>query len=276
VTWRTPGADGGRDIEATAAMIDISGQTIQQKWYIECKRFRASLNWPTVYEKISYALNHRADFLLIVTTSNFSPNCQTEVNRFNSLNPFPKIRIWPAHQILRLLDTYPIIAAKYGLSRDSNAAKQSFEPLLFEITKLAQSAMAATIFEQPNQLYVEVLCTLSELVSLRLFDLGKFGKFVVHPFNKDQDSFDWCAMKGADARRFDQAGLRAVLSIARACTRSNNAECNLVDKSRAEISLENSSLLKTSTALFSIVKTFGLIEISMRPNTLIAEARDEN
>jgi hypothetical protein len=41
--WRTPGADGGRDIEATMPVMDISGEVTHQKWYIECKRYKHSL-----------------------------------------------------------------------------------------------------------------------------------------------------------------------------------------------------------------------------------------
>src|SRR5262249_18026984 len=62
--WRTPGADGGRDLEGEVAVIDFSGETFRQRWYIECKRYAKSVDWPTVYEKLTVALNHQADFLL--------------------------------------------------------------------------------------------------------------------------------------------------------------------------------------------------------------------
>src|SRR5258708_22664595 len=60
--WRTPSADGGRDLEGDVATMDFSGETVRQRWYIECKRYGQSLNWPTVYEKLTVAINHAADY----------------------------------------------------------------------------------------------------------------------------------------------------------------------------------------------------------------------
>jgi restriction endonuclease Mrr len=48
VVWRTPGADGGRDIEGDMEVRDMSGGLVLQKWFVECKRYRASIDWPTV------------------------------------------------------------------------------------------------------------------------------------------------------------------------------------------------------------------------------------
>ena len=36
--WRTPSADGGRDLEGTFSSIDFSGEHVTHKWYVECKR----------------------------------------------------------------------------------------------------------------------------------------------------------------------------------------------------------------------------------------------
>src|ERR1700688_1987008 len=81
--WRTPSADGGRDLEGDLPVVDFSGETVRQRWYIECKRYSRSLNWPIVYEKLTIAINHTADYLLFITTSNFSPQCRDEVQRHN-------------------------------------------------------------------------------------------------------------------------------------------------------------------------------------------------
>jgi hypothetical protein len=83
LVWRTPGADGGRDLEGEFSTIDFSGDHATQRWYIECKRYKSAIDWPTVHEKLAIAENHRADFLLFVTTSNFSSPCRDEVDRRN-------------------------------------------------------------------------------------------------------------------------------------------------------------------------------------------------
>src|SRR5258708_28477822 len=70
--WRTPSADGGRDLEGEITTVDFSGETVKQRWYIGCKPYAQSINWPTVYEKLTVAVNHQADYLLLVTTTNIS------------------------------------------------------------------------------------------------------------------------------------------------------------------------------------------------------------
>jgi hypothetical protein len=73
LVWRTPGSDGGRDIEGLYTAIDFSSYHYTQKWYIECKRYSSSIDWPTVWNKIAYADARKVDFLLLVTNSNPSP-----------------------------------------------------------------------------------------------------------------------------------------------------------------------------------------------------------
>jgi hypothetical protein len=40
--WRTPGADGGRDLECEFRVADFSGEHATEKWYVECKRYGKS------------------------------------------------------------------------------------------------------------------------------------------------------------------------------------------------------------------------------------------
>src|SRR5687768_1892712 len=65
IVWRTPGADGGRDIEATYFQHDAVGEQIEQRWYVECKRYQSSISWPIVYNKLAHADAQSADFLLL-------------------------------------------------------------------------------------------------------------------------------------------------------------------------------------------------------------------
>src|SRR5262249_14622123 len=67
VTWRTPGADGGRDLDADASVMDLRGSVRLDRWYVECKRY--AVDWPTLREKIAFAENQDADYLLMCTTS---------------------------------------------------------------------------------------------------------------------------------------------------------------------------------------------------------------
>lgn len=44
VKWRTPGADGGRDIESEYMVYDFSGSARVERWYVECKRQRQAVS----------------------------------------------------------------------------------------------------------------------------------------------------------------------------------------------------------------------------------------
>ena len=94
--WRTPGSDEGRDIEGEITTIDFSGYYATTKWYLECKRYSTSVDWPTVWQKLAYADSHGADYLLIVTTAHLSPQCKTEISRWHADRRRPAIRVWDA------------------------------------------------------------------------------------------------------------------------------------------------------------------------------------
>jgi len=92
--WRTPGRDGGRDIEGSFFVSDLSGFRHPQRWYVECKKYASSVDWPTIHEKLAYAESHGADFLLLVTTASVSPQGTDEINRWNAGHHKPQIRVW--------------------------------------------------------------------------------------------------------------------------------------------------------------------------------------
>lgn len=107
VNWRTPGADGGRDIEGFTAELDLSGRQQIKKWFVECKRYARSVDWPTIYHKIAYADSNQADVLLMCTTSSFSPAAITEVDKWNNSRRAMSVRLWPRHELEIQLKHYP-------------------------------------------------------------------------------------------------------------------------------------------------------------------------
>ena len=97
-------------------MSDLSENITMQKWYIECKRYNHSLDWPAVYNKISYADNQGADFLLLITTANLSPRCKEEIASRENTRMRPRIRVWDAPVLESIVLRHDILLAKYGLS----------------------------------------------------------------------------------------------------------------------------------------------------------------
>jgi hypothetical protein len=204
--WRTPSADGGRDLEGEVPVVDFSGEVVHQRWYIECKRYAQSLNWHTVYEKLAVAMNHDATYLLFVSTANFSAPCRDEVQRHNQKHPL-QIRIWPFYYLDHLLSIHGQVAVKYGLVKSAQTLHVDFEKIVFELSKLAQSTYAADEFGQKTSNRIELIASFTELISIRIEDAKKHGQFVTHRFKPDRDSFDWCEPNPLPAINFDSASL---------------------------------------------------------------------
>jgi len=131
--WRTPGSDEGRDIEGEITTIDFSGYYATTKWYIECKRYSTSVDWPTVWQKIAYADSHSADYLFIVTTAHLSPQCKTEISRWHGDRRRPAIRVWDAANLEQILLQHPRVLIKYAAipGRQSHPVLILISPLAF-------------------------------------------------------------------------------------------------------------------------------------------------
>lgn len=268
--WRTPGADGGRDLEGNLPVVDFSGETVRQRWYIECKRYAQSLNWPTVYEKLTIAINHTADYLLFITTSNFSPQCRDEVQRHNEKRNV-QIRIWPFYYLEQLLTIHGQLAVKYGLVDSPQALHVDFERIILELTKLAQSTYAALEFgAKPND-RIALIASFTELVSTRIEDAKKHGRFTNHRFKPDRDSYDWCKPYPLKAASFDATSLRTTLASIKTILGLPHLDCKATND-RVTISVSSTDLLRANQ-LFGLVSTFGLIDWELKAKEIILNAR---
>lgn len=220
--WRTPGRDGGRDIQGDSIENDFSGYTRSESWYVDCKRYAASVSWPTVWEKLAYAESSNADVLLIVTNSTLSPQAVDEVNRWNANRKKPTIRFWNGTELEKRLRIFPALLVKYGLSPDPVAdAAISLLPLTKLLMKYTNSAVAAAEFGAEAQKYHDVTHAVSELISARLDEVEKTGRPGAVPFRVSDDSFSWLSEAVATALvHLDRCVVRALLTLLR-CHRAS-------------------------------------------------------
>ncbi|MFM5894121.1 MAG: restriction endonuclease [Novosphingobium sp.] len=213
VTWRTPGADGGRDIEAYNFPTDLSGYQFSERWFIECKLYSSSIDWPTVWAKIAHAEAMSADVLLIATNSNPSPTCESRIAEWNNTNRKPRIRVWRGYEFQNLLNLFPNIISSYGLSDERIILEASLLDLAQITSYLAKTLVSSIEFEMPLESSLPLLFT-SELLSERMNDINSYGKFVHgHLFDNNHDQ-KWldisCELCG-----FEETGLLAILSFAK-------------------------------------------------------------
>ncbi len=209
VRWRTPGTDGGRDIEASEFRTDLAGFTKEERWYVECKRYDAAVSWPTLREKIAYAENAKADFLLLITSSTLSPQCLDEVYKWNDQRKLPNIRAWGYHDLEPLLRTFPILTRKYGLSKAEEANLTSIATLLNASSKFAQSANSARVFGVENVRELEVAAAISEFCYE--YAEGEVPGLHLSKFNSDRDAYEW--MQGTGVVRAPAVFVRVISSL---------------------------------------------------------------
>lgn len=241
LVWRTPGADMGRDIEGNVHVRDPSGHEESQSWYIECKKHSRSIDWPTIWKKLSYADNTKADVLFLVTNSNPSPNCETQIANWNRDKKKPSIRVWRGYDFPVFLRSHPLIASCYGLldCRPRNAIHVS--QLAKVILSLTQSAYSAHIFDQDCSFALGAAAALAELASHRLNDVEMHGKFVPGPPATTSLHLSWIIIEG-DPKKWEDVGLRATLAFLRHLTRSSCLHVKFDDTLAEVIMLDEHSV----------------------------------
>lgn len=213
LVWRTPGSDKGRDLEGEYPVIDFSGTGFTEKWYIECKRYESSIDWPTVFGKLSYAINNGADYLLMITTSNFSTNCVDEVNSWNASNKYPKIRCWPGYHLENYLHMFPSIILKYGLIISQPIVPPAFLDLAQAVAKATAAAMGRDSIKstETENLELTFAGTLAELIQAKMQQYELEGKISPSYFKKDVDGFE-LDVYTEDIYKVDKFALRAMLA----------------------------------------------------------------
>lgn len=216
--WRTPGRDGGRDIQGDIYTDDFSGYTSHQSWYVECKQYASTVSWPVVWEKIAYAESNSADVLLVATTSTLSPQAIDEVNRWNERRKTPSIRFWGGHEVQRRINMFPDILVKYDLSalpvRDAAVSLLALSKVLL---KYSNTIEAHIEFGHPPEQHIAAIQSISELMSARIEEIEAFGKPLTQPFRSAFDGYTW--LQGAavlETARLDRFAVRAVLALVRA------------------------------------------------------------
>lgn len=226
LVWRTPGPDEGRDIEGEVFQTDLSGHTDIQRWYVECKRYAKSIDWPTVWKKIAYAESNGADFSLLVTNSNPSPLCETQIAKWNDRKRSIKVRVWRGYEIESLLNAYPVLAAKYGLRNIDDLLVKTFLDLGFEISKISQSTYASYEFGTDVLPGLEASAALSELFSQRINDLALYGRFSKTTRREVESLYDWIEVDG-NRSETNEIAIRATAATLKYVTSADRIRASL-------------------------------------------------
>lgn len=269
--WRTPGRDGGRDIQGDSFIGDFSGYVSRSSWYVECKRYTDTVSWPNVWEKISYADSNSADVLLVVTTSTLSPQAIDEVNRWNQGHKKPSVRFWNRQDVEARLGLHVDIKVKYGLSQTPiQDAALSMMELSKVLLKYSNSISACVEFGGALERRLEVVQALSELISARLAEIERSGRIALIPFRADYDSPDWLKLSGSfQGRGFDRYALRSIATLI--YCHSPVGEVVVTDASEDKLTLCAGSVVEDVLPDLNTIAFWGGFKITSDDNSISIE-----
>ena len=215
LVWRTPGMDGGRDIEGQVVVTDIVGVDKLEKWYVECKKYKRSIDWPTVWKKVAYADSQQADVFLLATNTNPSPVCESEISKWNHSRRRPTIRIWRGYSFAELLATRTHITLSHGLAGADVHIDHQVLPFCRLILGVVQAANSSVAFDTDGSIALETASVLTELLEQRLSDLDNHGHFGSgYRFDKPRPAFsNWLCAEGDYSQIEEIAFYSTVMSL---------------------------------------------------------------
>ena len=116
-----------------------------------------------------------------------------------------------------------------------------------------------------------MIAAFTELISTRIEDSKKHGRFTAHRFKPAKDSYDWCKPNPLNAGNFDATSLRAALATIKTILSLPDLDCNATED-RVIVTVPSTDPLR-SNQLFSLVSTFGLIDWDFKDGQIVLKAR---
>jgi hypothetical protein len=273
--WRTPGRDSGRDIEGVFFVSDLSGFRQAQHWYIECKKYASSVDWPTIHGKLAYAESHRADFLLLVTTASVSPQGVDEMRRWNLQHQYPKVRAWSGYQLVQILEQMPQLQLRYGLvTHSTSKAAASLFPLANMTLKFSQAAYSEAFFKNATTPPIEAAAALADL-STRRFEQVENGETWGPEPLQQADIYEWLsAQDQALFQPFDRYCIRALVAAYRCMVKG----CTVTASANRPVGVRLSAdgqrpLSREQRRDLEMISRWGNCEISFDRTTLCIRKR---
>ncbi|WP_439698181.1 restriction endonuclease [Mucilaginibacter sp. AW1-7] len=155
--WHQGSADGGKDIEALATVVNPLLGAYTEKWFFECKFYTGGIPMTELVSKIGWATAHRVKHFVLMTNTHPTKDTRDYLNKTQEKVDF-KIHVIDGKMIKHKLLAFPDLIIKY-FADDTLAWVKSlvrqwlFQHTLPEIKTLAR--LASTV--DPGKLSKEEL-----------------------------------------------------------------------------------------------------------------------
>lgn len=118
VVWRAGSVSGtsrdrGRDVEATFHHEEPDGSFRAQRWWLQAKGRKRTLEPAAVKEAVIDAQGTEGlEVLVVATNSRFSNDTRDWVEEFQEGHPRPVIKLWDRSQLERMVSAHPAVVAR--------------------------------------------------------------------------------------------------------------------------------------------------------------------
>lgn len=162
--WRTGGtgggaADGGRDLEANFYTPGADGEPEAQKWWIECKGRKGTVEPSEVKSAVNNALAISGlDYVVVATNTQFSNPTRDWVKDWQVKHPRPKVKLWDRSQLERYLSRHPeVVLRLFSEALSVQGRFQAMESRFWNKFEYATPGTLATIWKARKELDVSAM-----------------------------------------------------------------------------------------------------------------------
>lgn len=156
--WRTGGrgqgaADGGRDLEATVYLSGPGGELTAQKWWIESKGRKSTVEKAVVMEAAHNASGHPGiDVLVIATNTSFSNPTVDWVKTWNAQKS-TKVRLWDRNEIERHLSSHPdVVGRLFSQALSPQGRLEMLRTQFWNYGQRAESSLLKVVWSERDKL----------------------------------------------------------------------------------------------------------------------------
>jgi Restriction endonuclease len=170
--WRLGGtgggaSDGGRDLEAQFYAPGADGELESQKWWIECKGRKGTVEPDEVKSAVNNALAKEGlDYLVVATNTQFSNPTRDWVKEWQRKHPRPKVKLWDASQLERYLSKHPdVVLRLFSEALSPEGRFQALETGFWNRMHLAPAGVLANLWKvrsetelTPMGIFATIVC----------------------------------------------------------------------------------------------------------------------
>lgn len=162
--WRTGGkgggaADGGRDLEAYFYVPAPDGDMEPQRWWIECKGRKGTVEASEVKEAVNNSASQQnLTYLVIATNTTYSNPTRDWVKDWQKNHQLPRVKLWDHETLERLLSKHPnVVLRLFSEALSPEGLLMAVEKRFWERLEYSPERALQTFWQDRSTIKIEPL-----------------------------------------------------------------------------------------------------------------------